>query len=195
MLTNLAEADAGIRQLHARYVDAVFRKDVKAFGDCFTQTCEWRISGVVFRGRAEIEDAIERILSKAAHVYMSFGTPILELGEVEGESGGGATGRTYVNERCVWHDGKTNISIGRYYEHFVQQADRWRFAWRVFQLHYSGPPDLTGTWHEHEDYGPPPGMPPMDALPGGHASAKWGINPPRNGEGNHPQDGGGAPSA
>ena len=169
MLTSLTEADAGIRQLHARYVDAVFRKDARAFGDCFTETCEWRISGMVFRGRAEIEEAITGILSKASRVYMSFGTPILEVFERR------AAARTYVNERCVWNDGKTNISIGRYYEHIAQQQDRWRFAWRVFQLHYSGPPDLTGAWHEHEDYGPPPGMPPLDTLPGDHASAKWGM--------------------
>jgi hypothetical protein len=171
-VTTLAEADAAIRQLHARYVDAVFRKDVKAFGDCFTQSCEWRISGMMFRGRAEIEEAIERILGRARRVYMSFGTPILEVGNAS------AAGRTYVNERCAWNDGKTNISVGRYYERFVDEGDRWRFSWRLFQLHYSGPPDLTGAWQEHPDYGPPPGMPEADVMTADHASEKWGMPKP-----------------
>lgn len=162
-------AEAGIRQLHARYTDAVWRQDHDAFADCFTEDGEWRISGRVFRGRAEIRSAIERILANFRRVLISFGTPILEVGDRE------ATGRTYINERCAWKDGNTNISIGRYYERFVQEGDRWRFAWRLFQLHYRGPADLSGTFFDNPDYGPPPGMPGPDAMTDDHASARWRL--------------------
>ncbi len=47
-MTDLAAADNGIRQLHARYADAVWRKDYPSFGDCFTEDCEWRIAGQQF---------------------------------------------------------------------------------------------------------------------------------------------------
>jgi hypothetical protein len=170
-MTDLVVADVGIRQLHARYTDAVWRHDYDAFADCFTAQAEWRISGKVFRGRAEIRATIERILGNFRRVLISFGTPILEVGD------GAATGRTYINERCAWKNGNTNISIGRYYERFVDEGGRWRFDWRLFQLHYRGPPDLTGTFFDNEDYGPPPGMPDPDANTIDHASIRWGLHP------------------
>lgn len=171
-MTDFVVAEMAIRQLHARYIDAVWRKDVAAFGDCFTEDAEWRISGMIFRSRAEIMDAIGRILGNARRILMTFRTPILEVGE------GTAMGRTYVTEQCSWKNREANVSIGRYYEHFKDEGDRWRFSWRLFQLHYSGPPDLSGIWHEHPDYGGPPGMPDRDALTADHASEKWGMKPP-----------------
>lgn len=170
-MSRFVEAEAGIRQLHSHYVDAVWRKDAIAFGECFTEDAEWRISGRIFKGRKEITASIRQILSNANRILMTFRTPIIEL------TPQGASGRTYVTEQCTWTNRAPNISIGRYYEDFVDEGDRWRFAWRVFELHYSGPEDLTGTFHEHPDYGPPPAMPPRDVLPGDHASAKWGLNP------------------
>ncbi len=168
-MTRLAVAECGIRQLHARYTDAVWRQDLDAFADCFTPEGEWRISGRVFRGRAEIRESIRQILGNFKRVLISFGTPIIEVAETT------ATGRTYVNERCAWKNGNTNISIGRYYERFVLDEDRWRFAWRLFQLHYRGPADLTGPFFDNPDYCAPPGMPGLDALTEDHASARWQL--------------------
>lgn len=168
-MTDFVVAEVQIRQLHARYTDAVWRKDCVAFGDCFTTDAEWRISGMVFRGRAEIVVGIERILSKFKRVLITFRTPVLDVGDKS------ATGRTMVTEKCAWLNGNTNISIGRYYERFVEEGNSWRFSWRLFQLQYRGAPDLTGTFFENPDYGPPTGMPGLDANTEDHASARWGI--------------------
>lgn len=168
-MSEFAAAEAGIRQLHARYTDAVWRKDAVAFGECFAEDGEWRISGMLLKGRPEISEMIGRILADARHVLISFATPILE---VDGQR---ATGRTYVTEKCSWTHRDPNISIGRYYEHFVEQDGRWLFAWRLFQILYSGPADLTGTYHDQPDFGPPPGMPPRDLVPADHARAKWNL--------------------
>jgi SnoaL-like domain len=156
-MTRLAEAQAGIRELHARYSDATFRKDYDAFAGCFTPDGEWRISGRVFRGRAEIRDGIAAILDNFIRVLITFRTPILTVGQ------GVASGRTYVDERCAWKNGNTNIALGIYYEHFVEVDGLWLFSWRLFQRHYTGAPDMTGTFDEQTDYGPPPAMPPLDA--------------------------------
>lgn len=171
-MSHLASAHSGIMELHSRYTDAVWRKDAAAFADCFTETGEWRISGRVMRGRAEIQDTISAILGNFIHVLMTFRPPILTLGE------GCASGRTYVDERCAWKNGDRNISVGRYYEHFVEQDGRWLFEWRLFQLLYRGPADMTGEFFEHPDYGAPPGMPPRDAIPidTSSATARWGLD-------------------
>lgn len=169
---SFAEAEAGIRQLHARYTDAVWRQDVAEFGRCFTEDGEWRISGMVLKGRVQIEDMIGRIFQNAERVLMTFRTPLLDVGE------GRATGRTYVTEQCTWKHRPPNHSIGRYYERFLEQDGVWRFQWRLFELHYTGPADLTGEWKEHPDYGPAPAMPPLDVEVADHASDKWGLNKP-----------------
>jgi uncharacterized protein (TIGR02246 family) len=169
-MTQLIVAEAQIRQLQARYTDAVWRHDYAAFADCFTEDGEWRISGMILKGRAEIKNTIERILGNFRRVLISFGTPILTVGD------GTATGRTYITEKCAWKNGESNISIGLYYERFVEDGDRWRFAWRLFQLHYRGPPDLSGTYFDNPDFGAPPGMPDIDERTIDVASTRWKLN-------------------
>lgn len=170
-MSDLVTAKEAIRELHAHYTDAVWRKDYASFGDCFAEDAEWRIGGLVLQGRAQITETIERILGNFKRVLITFQTPLLE---VEGRT---AFGRTYITEQVARVNGQSNVSIGRYYERFVYHGDRWRFAWRLFQLHYSGPPDLSGTFFDNPDYGPPPGMPELDANSGDFASSKWGISP------------------
>lgn len=170
-MTTLADAQAGIRDLHERYTDAVWRKDFDAFAGCFTEDGEWRISGRVFRGRTEIRNGIAIILDNFVRVLISFRTPILQVGD------GRASGRTYIDERCAWKNGNRNISIGRYYEHFVEEGERWLFSWRLFELHYRGDADLNGTFFDHPDFGPPPAMPPLDANTEDMASKRWNLPP------------------
>lgn len=164
--TNLAES---IRDLHARYTDAVWRKDFASFGECFTRDGEWRIGGLELRGRAEITAAIEAILGNMRRVLVSFQSPLVSVHEGE------VSARTYMQEQVVRNDGATNIAIGRYYERFAEEDGRWRFSWRLFERHYSGPPDLSGEFFEWPDHGPPPAMPPLDAWSGDYATQKWGM--------------------
>ena len=156
-MIDLAAAQPEICDLHARYTDAVFRQDIDAFRLCFTKSGEWRISGRVLRGRDAIGEAIAGILVNLTRVLITFRTPILALDHGE------VIGRTYVDEKCVWKNGDTNINLGRYYERFTIEDGRWRFSWRLFQLLYRGPPDLTGAFYDNPDFGAPPGMPPLDA--------------------------------
>jgi ketosteroid isomerase-like protein len=157
-MTDFVVAEAGIRQLHSRYVDAVWRKDWDAFADCFAEDAEWRISGRVLRGRAEITAHIRHAMAALKHTLLTLRTPILEVGD------GVATGRTYMSEQSLTVEGKPFAPIGIYYERFVDHGDRWRFSWRLFQTRYIGPPDMSGTFFEAEDFGPPPAMPPLDAV-------------------------------
>lgn len=155
-MTEFHVAEAAIRQLHSRYTDAVWRKDLVAFGDCFTEDAEWRLSGLVLKGRASIVEFMKNAFLKYRFILLNFRTPTLEVGN------GTATGRTYMSEQSMLADGTPFGPIGIYYERFVDQGDRWRFSWRLFHSSYIGPPDLTGTFFENPDFGPPPAMPPLD---------------------------------
>jgi ketosteroid isomerase-like protein len=157
-MTDFAAAEAAIRQLHARYIDAVWRKDLDAFADCFAQDCEWRIEGMVVRGRGGAVNFVGQMMLEYPTLFIMLGTPILEVAEGE------ATGRTYFNARNVKKNGEAFAPIGMYYERFVDEGDRWRFKWRLFQTHYRGPPDMSGEFVNNPQYGAPPGFPPPDAL-------------------------------
>ena len=168
-MIDLRGIEAQIRQLHARYTDAVWRKDAAAFAQCFAPDGEWRISGMVMRGREEIAETIERILARMNRVLFTYGDPVIDL--VDGQP----VVRVMVNERVSWATGEANISIGRYFERFVEHDGQWVFGWRLFELHYRGPPDLSGEWYDHPDPGPPPAMPPLDRMPLDTSSARWNL--------------------
>ena len=152
-MTDFIRAEVAIRQLHARYVDAVWRKDFNAFGDCFIEDAEWNIVGMKLRGRAAIIAGFEKFMDRYERVLMVIQTPVLEVGN------GVASGRTYVTEHNRFKDGRTTSSIGVYFERFIDNGDRWRFAWRHWDLYYRGPVDLSGSFFPFRDYGSPPGMP------------------------------------
>lgn len=154
-MTDFAAAEAHIRQLYARYTDAVWRKDADAFGDCFTVSAEWRIAGNILRGRDQIIGMIQQVFPRYERILLNFRDPVLEVNE------GTANARTLVSELSV-RDGQAFGPIGTYFDRCVEQQGRWRFSWRLFQTHYAGPPDLSGQFFDNQDFGPPPAMPPLD---------------------------------
>lgn len=154
-------AESGIRQLYGRYADAVWRKDGEAFVDCFAEDAVWKIAGRTLRGRAEIGASFLASLEPSEKVMFWSGIPVLHLGEP-----GTATGRTQVTELVKRKDGSSLRTLAVYHERFVEQGGVWRFQWHHFQLHYLGPPDLSGSYLEAMEYGAPPGFPgPDDPTP------------------------------
>jgi hypothetical protein len=159
-MSSFAETQAQVMHLHARYCDAVIRKDPVSLGDCFTENCEWRISGMLLEGRGGAISRMEQTFRDARSVYIEFGTPLLNE-----STSGEISARTYMNERCAWHSGSTNIVIGRYFERYARDGSSLRFSWRLWQGLYIGPADLTGKYYDVPDYGPPPTMPAADDMP------------------------------
>jgi ketosteroid isomerase-like protein len=162
-MTDFMVAESGIRQLHTRCADAVWRKDAAAFGDCFTEDGEWRISGLILRGRDHIAQTFGGILDSFEHVLMNFHPPALEVGD------GVASGRAYTTELSAFTNGDRTLAIGNYYERYALEGDRWRFSWRLFHLHYLGPTDMSGSFFRNTDYGPPPAMPGLEETSPDHS--------------------------
>ena len=152
-MTEFVVADSGIRQLHARFVDAVWRKDNEAFADCFAEDGEWKIAGMHMRGSAEIGNKIGALLSSCERVQLILSMPILEVGDGE------ATGRIQVTELAKLMDGSSAMTFGVYYDRYAEEGDRWRFKWRHWALHYRGPIDLSAPFVDCPEYGSHPGMP------------------------------------
>ena len=158
-MSNFVAVEAAIRQLHARYADAVWRKDSASFGALFADDAQWRVGGQVMRGRAAIKTFIEGVFPLYRRILMTFCTPIVNLA-----ADGTATARTYVTENSLFADGTPFAPIGIYFDRFAVVDGRWLFSWRMFQTQYVGEPDLKGEWFDMPEYGPPPGMPPLDEV-------------------------------
>lgn len=156
-MTELWVADSGVRQLHARFVDAVWRQDQSSLADCVTEDAEWKIAGMQLRGRAEIGETMTNLLGYCRRIRLIVGETVLDVGDKS------ASGRVPITELSQLQDGSAVLTMGVYYDRYAQQGDRWRYHRRHFGLHYRGPMDLTGEFiAESPDFGPPPGMPGAD---------------------------------
>lgn len=149
-------ADFGIRQLHARFVDAVWRQDAASFADCFASDGIWKIAGMVLTGREAIGEACVTLLGRCERIQLVTGQPILDVSEE------GAIGRLQVTEFAKKKDGTSAITFGTYYDRYVDQDGAWRFQWRHWSMAYHGPVDMSGAYVVPPDYGPFPAMPGAD---------------------------------
>jgi len=145
--------DCAIRQLHARYVDAVWRKDTAAFAACWTADARWQIAGIDARGRSEIAQTFDRLIAPSAHVAMWPGAIVLD------STAQGVVGRVLVTEFIQRAEGAMR-TIGHYYDRYAGEGACWCFASRHWHYGYRGAMSLADPMLEREDYGPPPAMPP-----------------------------------
>lgn len=156
-MTDLIATEAAIRRLHALYTDAVWRKDVEAFGACFTNNAQWRLARLIVEGRGNIAAFMAAAFAKYRRILLTFRSPIVDIAE-HGE----IVARTYVSEQSVLANGQAYGPIGTYYERFAEEDGTLRFSWRLFMSDYIGPPDMSGTFYDNPDFGPPPAMPTLD---------------------------------
>lgn len=155
-MVDFVSAESGIRQLHARFVDAVWRKDPEAFAACFTTDGEWKIAQMHIQGREEIRRQFANLLSACERALMLMGIPLLEVRE------GSVSGRIHFTEYAKLVDGSGAQRLGVYYDRYAQHDGVWLFEWRHLGLHYTGPSDLSAALTDCPDYGPPPNLPGRD---------------------------------
>lgn len=155
-MTDLVAADCAIRQLHARFLDAVWRKDADAFAGCFAPDGEWKIAGLHMRGREEVGTTFAKLLGACERVQIILGIPLLDV------NGSTAIGRIQATEFAKMMDGTSAMTLGIYHDRYVEVEGRWLFQWRHWALHYRGPADLSAPFVECPDYGPFPGLPGPD---------------------------------
>jgi hypothetical protein len=155
-MTDFVIADCGIRQLHARFADAVWRQDAKSFSECFARNGEWKIAGMHVRGRPAMVEACGTLLGRCERIQLICGQPILAVAD------GTATGRLQVTELTRKRDGTSALTFGTYHDWYVEEDGAWRFQRRHWSMAYHGPVDMSVPYVEQPDYGPFPAMPAAD---------------------------------
>ncbi len=153
-------AESEIRQLIARYGDAVFRLDPEAYRSCWAKDGVWHAFGNSFRGVDAIVgfwyDFMKSNVPMAWHIASNL------LLEIDGET---ARGRSYINETPQFADGRIAVAMGVYHDRFIVEDGRWCFASRRFDPLYVGSVDMTSPFIELPKFGATLDGPDSETVP------------------------------
>lgn len=133
------DARHGIERAIALYGQLLDDLRLEEWGELFTQDAVWSMPGASFRGRANIVAGVGAMEPRTpgSVKHLSF-TPVIGI-----ESEHSARAWTDLlalarNERGLWEI----AAAGRYYDRFVAEGGRWRFASRVAQIAGVHAPEL-----------------------------------------------------
>lgn len=138
MDSNPVADELEIRNLVARYADAVTRGDKDAWAASWADDGEWSVIGQTARGRQEVVALLAKLTASFAFVVQHAPSGVVE---VDGDRGSGSW---QITEHGKLGNGTPLFTIGVYSDEYVREKGAWRFASRHFRLVYSGPPDLSG---------------------------------------------------
>jgi ketosteroid isomerase-like protein len=122
-----------IRNLVARYGDAVCRRDGDAWAATWTVDCRWDLGG----GRVTHGRAASLALWQEATARYPWVAQLPASGTVEVD-GDRAVGTWYVLELNHLPDGAGALHLGHYEDEYAKTADGWLFASRTFHMLYRG---------------------------------------------------------
>lgn len=137
--------ELAIRNLLARYGDAVVRRDPDAWIDTWAPDCTWDLGrGRVTHGHDETLTLWRTSIAKYPWVAQLPASGFVELVD------GVVHGTWYVLELNHVEDGSGVLHLGHYRDTYTQVDGEWRFATRRFHLVYRGAMDA-GTVRPLED--------------------------------------------
>ncbi len=151
-------AEYGLRQLHGRFCDAVWRKDESDFAKCWAEDAVWKIAGLELATRDVIAGTFAKLLAACDKVTILGSPPLFDINVELGT----AVGRVQCTELAKMGDGSSAMTLGIYSDSYVRDGEVWLFKRRHFTLHYRGPIDLSADLVDAPTYGSFPGMPGVD---------------------------------
>jgi ketosteroid isomerase-like protein len=128
-----AEDELAVRNLVARYCDAVCRRNAAAWAATWVPDCTWDLGGGrVVTGR---EAALELWTSAIARYPWVAQLAPTGTVEVSGDTGRGSW---WVLELNHLPDGDGALHLGHYDDEYRRTAEGWQFAARRFAMVYRG---------------------------------------------------------
>jgi uncharacterized protein (TIGR02246 family) len=127
MFSGPLEDQMAIRELHARYADAVRRKNAEDWAATWAEDANWSLMGTTVSGRDQIVGLWTQAMSAFDAVSFVMTSDAIEL---DGDTG---TGRCQTHEILV-EGGKSRVAGGAYEDEFVRRDGVWLYASRSFSL-------------------------------------------------------------
>ena len=138
-------AELAIRNLVARYADAVTRGDGRAWLATWAADGAWQILGQKARGRTAVSALWEQLTRGFEFVVQ---LPVSGSIRVDAET---AMGRWTVIEQGKMVGGGGFHSLGIYDDLYRCEDGEWRFDERRLHLLYVGPPDLSAPFNPYPE--------------------------------------------
>jgi len=139
-MSDTTAAELAIRDLVARYIDAVNRHNQADWEATWSETASWNLMGMEVTGREQIVQ-----LWCGAMAGFDMAIMMLNSGTVD-VSGDTASGRWYLTEHLKPVEGDPSLTLGVYDDTYVCEQGQWRFARRVYNVIYQGPADYSGNF-------------------------------------------------
>lgn len=136
-MNNLEDQQA-LRDLMARYIDAVNRYDEAAWINTWAQDSTWNLMGNPVEGRDNILGLWQQMMKTFEFAIMM---PSSSLFEVTGDT---ASGHWYLHEYTRDLEGNATTILSRYMDTYVREDGQWLYQSRAYNFIYNGPPDLSG---------------------------------------------------
>jgi hypothetical protein len=132
--------DRSVRDLTARYCDAVARCDGELFASLWATDADWVVPGArTTSGR----ERITRLFLKLREGYLLCTQELLSGRVVPDAGGTSARARWQIREHQWRDDAPTSCVMGIYTDRLIIEQGTWCFAERRFDLVYRGPVDCS----------------------------------------------------
>jgi uncharacterized protein (TIGR02246 family) len=137
---NPIEDEMALRDLMARYIDAVNRSDADAWIATWAEDGAWNVLGQPVTGRDNILGLWQQMMSSFEFALMM---PSSCLFSIDGDT---ASGHWYLHEYLRDSEGTGSTILSRYLDTYTKQDGQWLYQSRQYSLMYNGPADLSGTY-------------------------------------------------
>lgn len=121
--------DIALRQLIARYCDAVLRRDSEAFAQVWAADGVWQL-GKPIEGREAVVAAFDKLMKGYAWLVQSAPNAVFEVDEANGT----ASGRVAIVEQFKKVRGGPGSFVGVYHDRYVRCQGVWQFAERRIEV-------------------------------------------------------------
>lgn len=132
--------EIALRNLMARYVDAVNRRDGASWIATWAEDASWNLLGMPVQGRDNILGLWQQMMGGFEFAVMM---PSSCLFDIEGDQ---ASGHWYLNEYTRDLEGNTGTVLSRYLDTYTRVDGNWLFQSRDYSFIYNGPADLSGDY-------------------------------------------------
>lgn len=139
---DLLLVDHAVRDLTARYCDAVARCDGDLFASLWAADAHWVVAGA---GTTSGRDRIARLFLKLRAGFELCTQELLSGRVVAGPDLASARARWQIREHQWKLDAPVSCVMGVYTDRLVLDGGSWCFAERRFDLVYRGPVDLSAS--------------------------------------------------
>lgn len=137
---NTQQDEIDLRNLMARYIDAVNRRDGEAWAATWAEDASWDLLGTEVVGRANIVGLWQQMMGGFEFALMMPSSCLLEI------DGDQASGHWYLQEYTRDLEGNSGTVLSRYLDTYSRIDGQWLYQSRRYSFIYHGPADLSGTY-------------------------------------------------